>query len=265
MAGNIQNLPHGFRETIIDCHAHLWDRSDIPVLVNEAQRLQIDGVCVSCLSHWDWSAPGNVGKGNELVADAVEDNQGLWGYIYLDPTRGAEAQDQVDLYASHPAFVGIKIWISCPANDRRVYPVMETARTKDLIVLAHAWRRGTVLGKGYQTLPSEIGDLASSFPEVPIIMAHIGGQWESGAREVEDRENVSVDICGSINEAGMVEAAVDHLGADRVLFGSDAPASGYLPNLGKVLSARVTAEERQKILGRNFMALARLQERDRRS
>ncbi len=241
---------------IVDCHAHLWSEADARVLVDEANRLRIERVCVSCLSHWDWSEEGNAGRGNSLVRSAVQDNPKLLGYVYVDPTVGDMALKQIDEYTGMPPFIGIKLWISCRANDRRVHPVLERASSSGLVVLAHAWRRGSRLSKGYQTLPSEVADLASSFPEVPIIMAHIGGDWENGALEVADAENVAVDTCGSINESGMIESAVDAVGSARVLFGSDAPSSGYLPNIGKIISAEIPLKEKVDILGSNFARLA---------
>lgn len=131
----------------------------------------------------------------------------------------------------------------------------EVAAQEDLIMLVHSWRRGTRLAKGHQTLPSQVAELASSFPGVMIIMAHIGGDWENGAREVVDQKNVTVDTCGSINEAGMVETAVEVLGSGRVVYGSDAPGSGYLPNLGKILSAEISDRDKARILGGNMEQL----------
>jgi predicted TIM-barrel fold metal-dependent hydrolase len=111
------------------------------------------------------------------------------------------------------------------------------------------------LAKGHQTLPIQVAEMAASFPGVDMIMAHLGGDWENGIREVADVPSVSVDTCGSINEAGMVEMAVEVLGAERVLFGSDAPGSGYLPNIGKVTSARIEEDDKALILGGNIARL----------
>jgi predicted TIM-barrel fold metal-dependent hydrolase len=141
------------------------------------------------------------------------------------------------------------------ANDPLVYPIAERAQRDGFLMLVHSWRRGSRLAKGHQTLPVQVAEMAASFPGVDIIMAHLGGDWESGIREVADVQNVSVDTCGSINEDGMVEMAVGVLGAERVLFGSDAPGSGYLPNIGKVTSARIEEEDKKLILGGNMAQL----------
>ncbi|HOJ20752.1 MAG TPA: amidohydrolase family protein, partial [Armatimonadota bacterium] len=57
-----------------------------------------------------------------------------------------------------------------------------------------------------------------------------------------------VDTSGGDPEAGVVEYAVRQLGAERVLFGSDVPGRSYGVQLGKVLGAQLTPEQRDLIL-----------------
>ncbi len=237
---------------VIDAHAHLWREEDAEIVVNEARRVGVSKIVVSCLVNWDWSAPGTEPR-NSLVFDAAKRYPELYGYIYIDPLNNELAVQQLERYLDDPSLVGIKLWISCPANHPAVYALTERASKAHLPMLVHAWRRGTRLRKGYQTLPSQVAELASSFPKTFFLMAHMGGDWELGCREVAEAENVSVDTSGSINETGMLETAVDVLGAERVLFGTDAPSSGFLPNLGKVLSAEIEDEEKRLILGLNAL------------
>ena len=240
---------------IIDSHIHVWSPDDVPLVVGEARRLGIRRICTSCLTDWDWKEDVDVGAGNHLVFDAADANGEVLGYVYVDPRLPQEAQSQIDLYLHHPSMIGVKLWISCLANDPLVHPVAERAAGEGFIMLVHSWRRGSKLAKGRQTLPCQVGELAASFPGVDILMAHLGGDWENGIREVADFPNVLVDTCGSINETGMVEMAVDLLGAERVLYGSDAPGSGYLPNIGKVISADIDEEDRALVLGGNMAGL----------
>mgnify|MGYP001028990887 CR=1 FL=1 len=251
---------------IVDAHVHIWSEKDIPIVTAEARRLGIEQICVSCLDDWDWTISKNPQAGNALVFGAADHHPEILGYVYVDPRQRQEALRQIDAYLDHPATMGVKLWISCPANDPVVHPIAEAASRAGLVMLVHSWRRGTRLSKGYQTLPRQVAELALSFPEAVFIMAHMGGDWESGILEVAKARNVLVDTSGSINEAGMVEKAVEILGADRVVYGSDAPGAGYLPNLGKILSAEVGDAEKLKILAGNIDAvLARGKRRSRRT
>jgi len=237
---------------VIDAHAHLWAEGDAEVIVREARRVGISKVVVSCLLNWDWSVHSPQPR-NDLVFGQTKLYPELYGYLYVDPLNEELAMQQLERYLSDESLVGIKLWISCPANDRAVYRLAEATSPHNLPILVHAWRRGTRLEKGYQTLPSQVAELASSFPKSFFLMAHMGGDWEMGCREIAEAENVAVDTSGSINESGMVETAVDLLGAERVLFGTDAPSSGFLANLGKVLSAEIDEDEKRRILGLNAL------------
>jgi predicted TIM-barrel fold metal-dependent hydrolase len=252
---DLSGLPasRGFR--LIDAHVHIWDRQDTPKIVREARRLGIGPICVSCLTGWDWSATTDYGWGNGLVFEAASSHEEVLGYVYVDPTQGEKCLEQVERYLGDRAMIGVKLWISCRANDPRVHPVAEVAAREGLLMLVHSWRNGTRLKKGVQTLPTEVAELAGYYPEVKFIMAHLGGDWENGVDEVSEQENLLLDTCGSINEDGMVEHAVELVGAERVVFGSDAPGSGYLPNLGKVFSARIPDDDKALILGGNMEGL----------
>lgn len=240
---------------VIDSHVHIWSEQDIPIVVEEARRLGIHGICVSCLADWDWSVSKNHGAGNALVFRAADKHPEMHGYVYVDPRDKEKTIEQIERYIGHPAMIGIKLWISCPVNDPCVHPVAEKASDEGLIMLVHSWRRGSHLVKGYQSLPCQVAELASSYPKVRFIMGHMGGDWENGVCEVADAGNVLVDTCGTINEAGMVETAVEVLGAKRIVFGSDAPGSAYLPNLGKIISAKIDNRDKVRILSENMAEL----------
>jgi len=53
----------------------------------------------------------------------------------------------------------------------------------------------------------------------------------------------------------MIEMAVRELGAERVVFGSDAPGRNFCVELSKIMAAEIEPEERNLILGGNMMRL----------
>ena len=81
----------------------------------------------------------------------------------------------------------------------------------------------------------ELAELARRHPDVPFIAAHTGADWEVGIRAIRDCKNVSAELCGSDPTAGFTEMAVRELGAERVLYGSDAGGRSFASQLGKVL------------------------------
>jgi len=81
----------------------------------------------------------------------------------------------------------------------------------------------------------------------------------NGVADVQDCPNVLVDTSGSQPEQGIVEWAVAQLGAERLVYGSDVVGRDFGTQIGRVLGARLTARQRDLILGGNACRLLRLE------
>jgi uncharacterized protein len=103
--------------------------------------------------------------------------------------------------------------------------------------------------------PTHIANLARAYPQAKIIMPHIGGNFYYSCDVIADYPNVWTDPSGTYCESGMVEHAVRMLGAERIVFGSDAPGADFVNNLAKVLAADITREQQRMILADNARRL----------
>ena len=63
-----------------------------------------------------------------------------------------------------------------------------------------------------------------------------------------------LDTSGSVIDQGMVERCVRDLGVQRLLFGTD---MNLARGVGKLLDARMTERQRERIFGLNFSKLLR--------
>ena len=98
-------------------------------------------------------------------------------------------------------------------------------------------------------------------PMDPLSLGRLG-YWRivgRGVADVQDCPNVLVDTSGSQPEQGIVEWAVAQLGAERLVYGSDVVGRDFGTQLGRVLGARLTARQRDLILGGNACRLLRLE------
>ncbi len=89
-------------------------------------------------------------------------------------------------------------------------------------------------------------------------MAHLTGCGVRGVQAVKPCQNVVVDTSGAAPEAGIVEFAVEQLGAERVLYGSDVPIRDFGVALARITGSRLDAATQRKILYDNARALLRL-------
>jgi predicted TIM-barrel fold metal-dependent hydrolase len=106
-------------------------------------------------------------------------------------------------------------------------------------------------GPGEST-PYDLAELARRHPQATLIDAHTGGDWEQGIRAIRATKNVSTCVAGFDPTAGCVEMAVRELGAERVLYGSDAAGRSFASQLGKVTGAEISEAARKLILGENL-------------
>jgi predicted TIM-barrel fold metal-dependent hydrolase len=101
----------------------------------------------------------------------------------------------------------------------------------------------------------DLAVLAARHPGAVIICGHSGGDWEQGIRAIRPHRNVYTDLGGGDPTAGFTEMAVRELGAERVLFGSDAGGRSFASQLAKVVGADLPEPARRLILGENLKRL----------
>lgn len=102
-------------------------------------------------------------------------------------------------------------------------------------------------------LPFQIDRLAAQCPDTTIILAHIGGFFsgEAALATAARRPNVWVDT-SEIPLPNMVRKAVDFLGAEKVLFGTDAPCCDIRLEILKVKLAELTPEQERLVMWANY-------------
>lgn len=170
------------------------------------------------------------------------------GFCYLNPSHSEDfILSEIERCVVQGGMLGIKLWISVKATDRRHDPLMRRAQELGIPILYHAWYKQTEQGENEST-PAEIADLARRFPKVTIVMAHLTGDGERGVLDIAGCPNVLIDTSGGQPEAGLVEYAVRRLGAERVIYGSDWPIRDFGVQVGRVRSAKISEPQRNLIL-----------------
>lgn len=180
------------------------------------------------------------------------------GFCYLNPVLGERAVWRETERCVARGFRGLKLEIANNARDACMRPLMEAAAHHGLVVLQHAWSMTKIRQRSFHTDPEDVAALARRFPAVRIIMAHLTGCGVRGVLAVKECPNVVVDTSGAAPEAGLVEFAVEQLGAERVLYGSDAPIRDFGVALARITGSRLDAAAQRKILYDNARALLRL-------
>ncbi|MFQ6045827.1 MAG: amidohydrolase family protein [Gemmatimonadales bacterium] len=222
---------------LIDVHGHFHTersgRADWQVL-NErrlatCERVGVTGIVASVLGSYGARSPtyfpsvDDVEHANSWMADFARSHRGVRGYCLVNPNYTEHAVKEIERRVRE-GMIGIKLAASRRANDALLDPIAELATERRVPILHHVWQHRRTEWPGQEASDAaELAELASRHEGARIILAHLGGggDWAHSLRVLEERPNVWVDLSGSGVDPDMLEQAVEWLGADRLLWGTD--------------------------------------------
>ena len=246
----------GCDHSIIDAHFHHHGRERVwRSALDGARRRGIEQIWVSDVP---WHSPAypvreEVEALNAMTAAIVREHAELFrGFVYVDPKDEQRALGDVRRAVDKQGMIGVKLWISCLCDDERVFPIASYAQERRLPMLVHAWDKVTG-NYEFEGSAAHVAGLARLFPELPVIMAHHGGDWLHACRHVQPFDNVSVDVSGSVIDHGLVDYMASVLGPRRVLFGTD--NSDFHACRAKVAAARLDEEAKRLVFCGNALRI----------
>ena len=241
---------------LIDAHAHIFFHRNPD---EEKQRLLkiidsygIDEMYVSGLNG-AFPSVDTVDDINEHVARFSVECPNVKGYVYVSPEH-ENALSVLERGIEDFNMIGAKIWISEYCDDHKVDALAEKLIEYKRPLLIHAFKKvGGQVAK--ESTAQNVRNLALRYPELKILMAHVGGNCYHGVPFVRDLKNVWVDVSGTSSRTNEVEYTVENLGEDRVIFGSDITGTSFAVPYGKVLGASISDVAREKLLYSNAKKL----------
>lgn len=237
---------------IIDCHTHIWR---YPGELSEAlaeemfnMRQQEVDLDVSPAMHTE--AVRDVDRAivfglrapltgfctvNQTVADYVRtDPQKLIGFAAICPTE-PESVEQVEEAVHDLGLRGLKMapiyggW--SPTCDRAM-AIYEKAQRYGLPILFHQGASFPRLAPLKHANPVLLEDIALRFPDLKMIIAHLGHPWENETIVlIRKQPNIYSDISGLFYRPwqfyNSLRLAVEYGVTDKLLFGTDYPVATF--------------------------------------
>lgn len=138
------------------------------------------------------------------------------GWVFLNPRGNKDPLEELGKWEKHPAFIGVKahpFWQRFPVQE--LLPVAQRLKQLHKPILLH-------LGFKEQ---GDISSLLTSCPGLKIIIAHAGFPlFEETWKQFKEQPNVYIDLSQtSYVSEKMTQKAVNFLGPERCLFGTDGP------------------------------------------
>jgi len=245
---------------VIDSHAHIshdgaegigflhQPYGDAQSMHDRAKLIGIDAMCISgFLAVWT-----DYEEGNLVVVDAMTRFPGFYhGYAALQPQYVKNWNKEFKLWYEKHKMGGLKPYhprTFIPYNDKAWAPWFQYGNRI----------RGYALIHPSPDVVKEASDLAGKYPNISFILAHSGASFADARKAIEvavKHPNVFLEITLTSVTYRVIEFMVDHVGADRVLFGTDQPMRDPIPQFGWMAYSHCTPEEKKKMFGLNMQKI----------
>ena len=210
------------------------------------------GIDLACLSH-PYHPDGTTGN-NITKRFVAEHPDRFMGFAYVSPTMPERVIPELTRAIDDMGFVGIKLYARntpWPIDERQWEPIYRFADERGLVVLFHT-------GSDPRNQPRLLDHIAARYPRARFVAGHSGNVAEQRAQALtvaRRHSNVYLETSSTFRTPGVIEELVSEAGAERVLFGSDMPLMDPRPQLGKIITAKITEEQKRLILGSNARQL----------
>ena len=248
---------------VIDGHTHFagprkgFQPNTVEEFTTIMDRNGIDAV-VTCAPYSSIGKDRTYDEANEFLAKSTEEAGGrIIPFMRVNPHLQENALSSIKKGAKQ-GFRGIKFHPRNEAfavnSEELAFPIAELAVKLGMPILIHTGEPDTY---GYAQ-PTLVGDLADSFPDLTLVVGHMGKRLcEDAICVARWFDNIILET--SFRSHRDIARAVRRVGADRVVYGSDTPFGIPEVEMLKIRVADITAEEKRMVLGDNMARILGLE------
>jgi predicted TIM-barrel fold metal-dependent hydrolase len=191
----------------------------------------------------------------EDVVEALKEFPDRFYGFFLANPKERNVCDLLDMVVNTYGFLGVKLhptFLAFAIDDQElVYPIMEKVRELKICVVVHS-------DPFLYATPWQVGLLAMDFPDIPIVMAHMGFVdvifADAAIKMARRAPNLYLDTTG-VSADTKVTAAARAIGASRILCGSDSPFTNPAFAIARIECTELSDQEKKLILGENAKRL----------
>jgi len=195
------------------------------------------------------AASSSLNHNLKLINEVSKFPNRLFGFYWVNPKRSS-ILDEVSKALDY-GFVGVKFRPETDGynlfNISLLDPILSYACKMGMLVYIHCSGYGA-------SHPNALRLICSTYPELKVIIGHMAQGSVDAIRVAEDFDNVFLET-STYRGFKVIEYAVNRIGSDRVLFGSDYPYSNIQMEISKIMNLRVSWDDKIKIMGLNSLSL----------
>lgn len=258
---------------IVDSHMHVWSMDevdyygDVPIY-QYMEENKIDKTALIAISEKE---------NTDVKRIVLEQPDKFFGIGYVNHREMSVSLKRLEDGVKNTYIRGIKLYPYAEhfmLDDDSINPIYEKCLELDIPVLIHTgFQRSSLVHPSqvgakpckYATLgyPVQFGTVLEKYPELKLIMAHMGGENYFQCLSICLRfENAFLDTAWleyyaerqfpQVTVKAWIEHACKYLGSDRVIYGGE----GTLPK--DICATDISEEEKQNILWNNAAKLYKL-------
>ena len=255
---------HAHYGKCINGHSELMDEFMSGSAQTVVERAGLANTCLTVVSPLGAIRPkfrADAVAANEQAARVVEQAQGLLQLVVINPLQPRTYQQAARMLVAAKC-VGIKIGPGAHGYQISKYgrDIFEFASEHQAVLLSHSGEQNCE--------PADFVPLADDYPQVKLILAHLGYAHDMDpshqvrAIQASRAGNIFVDTSSSRSlTPGLIEWAVDQVGAERILYGTDSPLYFAPSQRARIDRAGVSDRQKELILRDNAERLLGLQAR----
>ncbi|MCJ7573967.1 amidohydrolase family protein [Candidatus Bathyarchaeota archaeon] len=249
---------------IIDGHTHFagpgrgFPPNTVGDLLSVMDRNGIDAF-VTCAPFSSIGEDRTYDEVNGFIAESMKAAPDrIIGFIRVNPHLQDHALRSIRVGVEEQGFRGVKFHPRNEAfainSEELSFPLADLAAKLRVPILIHTGDPDTY---GFAE-PTLVGDLADAFPDLTLIIGHMGKRlFEDAILVARWFENIVLET--SFRNPRDIARAVKCVGAERIVYGSDMPFGVPEIEMMKVRICDITAEEKEMVLGANMARILDLE------
>ncbi|NLF78893.1 MAG: amidohydrolase [Chloroflexi bacterium] len=199
--------------------------------------------------------PDQLNTDNEGLRELIAQDPRFIAAASMNPNLGQAGLEEFRIAMEKWGFRGLKLMpvhYAFRSASTAADPLIAIAREFDVPVTIHSGN--------FFCHPLEIAEMASRFPDVTFIMDHMGYRYYvlEAILAAERCPNIYL-LTTAVFEPHFIRMAIDRVGADRVVYGSNAPLVIPRLQLEVIRSLKLSPEDEDLICGKTAARIYKLE------
>ncbi len=262
---------------VIDAHSHLQFRGDTIYTPEHLFQSMEDAGISHSLVIAEQTENNPTGVTNEEVITIAQNNPRIHAIGNIDFVHCEDSIAKLTRFLGEKKIVGVKLYPGYQnfyPNNEKLFPLYEYCQSNNYPVVFHTG----LLEIGYpgllkQTQPLEIDEVAYRYPQLKIVLAHLGNPWLIDCAAVMYKNpNVYADFSALTPEGvnfseedsedmynSLMEVRTFLGSFEKCLFGTDWPLYSQKDYLNASITIPMTDEEKELVFSQNAINIFNLE------